>query len=495
MLNPKPVKVSYPWEPQLGPQSIAIQARMVSEVLMGGARGGGKSDFSLGDWLQDVQEYGPVWQGVLFRKTKDALDEIKKRAREIFPSTGARYVGSSNIYPSNSWIWDNGACLKFRTLERKEDAEKYHGHQYTYINWEELTLWRNAMQYYKILKGCLRATGDMPFARIRSTTNPLGPSHEEVKRYFVDVAPPFTPYADPVTGKLRMYIPAKVDDNKILMRHNPDYKNTLRGLGDEEVVKAWLHGDWNVTVGAFFKEFGKQHIIEPCHLPDYLTRFCAIDWGSARPACCLWFAVSDGTVCTSRGHYYPKGSLIVYRELYTADTKKVNIGLNWSGEQFCEKILELSHNQRISKYYADPSMIGKKDEVRKGLTMGQTFREMGIALSSANNAVISGCNQVRSRLNPRVTDDPDERVEPTLYFFNSCTNTIRTMGTIMRDDVNFERYDTDGEDHAVDCVRYGCNSHTYVSENPEINKLNLYDNSAISIMRQNGIEIQDFERY
>jgi hypothetical protein len=64
--------------------------------------------------------------------------------------------------------------------------------------------------------------------------------------------------------------------------------------GSPELVRAWLEGDWSVISGAFFPEFGPQHIVLPIDLPPHWARFRAMDWGSAKPFAVLWFAVSDG---------------------------------------------------------------------------------------------------------------------------------------------------------------------------------------------------------
>ena len=55
------------WAPQPGPQTDAITADWCPELFYGGAAGGGKSDFLLGDFVQDVPTYGAAWRGVLFR--------------------------------------------------------------------------------------------------------------------------------------------------------------------------------------------------------------------------------------------------------------------------------------------------------------------------------------------------------------------------------------------------------------------------------------------
>jgi hypothetical protein len=104
---------------------------------------------------------------------------------------------------------------------------------------------------------------------------------------------------DPLTGQItkapwtttRMYIPSRVQDNKILMTNDPGYIARLHEIGSPELVKAWLDGDWNVITGAYFPEFNlAKHVIAPFKIPDHWVRFRSMDWGSATPFCNLWHA-------------------------------------------------------------------------------------------------------------------------------------------------------------------------------------------------------------
>ena len=72
------------WKPQPGPQEKAIRASFVDELLLGGGRGGGKSDFLLLDYIADVDTYGENWKGLLIRRTYPELDEIIERSRQAF---------------------------------------------------------------------------------------------------------------------------------------------------------------------------------------------------------------------------------------------------------------------------------------------------------------------------------------------------------------------------------------------------------------------------
>ena len=50
----------------------------------------------------------------------------------------------------------------------------------------------------------------------------------------------------------------------------------------------------------------------------------------------------------------------------------------------------------------------------------------------------------------------DEPENPGLWVFNTCSDWIRTVPTLMRDDKNVEDIDTTSEDHIADETRYVC---------------------------------------
>jgi len=90
-VRPEESPTGVAWSPQPGPQTDAITADWCPELFYGGAAGGGKSDFLLGDFLQDVPTYGQYWQGVVFRRTYNELEDLLRRAREIFPISGGSW--------------------------------------------------------------------------------------------------------------------------------------------------------------------------------------------------------------------------------------------------------------------------------------------------------------------------------------------------------------------------------------------------------------------
>src|SRR4029077_10066968 len=87
-------------------------------------------------------------------------------------------------------------------------------------------------------------------------------------------------------------IPARIGDNKILMRGDPGYISRLHLVGTPQLVKAWLDGDWTAVEGAFFECWSeKLHVLRPVALPEDWIRLRSADWGSASPFAIGWFAV------------------------------------------------------------------------------------------------------------------------------------------------------------------------------------------------------------
>jgi hypothetical protein len=417
----------YAWYPQAGPQLAAFNARWCTELFYGGARGGGKSDFLLGDFLQDVDRYKANWRGVLFRKTYDELEEIIHRSFEIFPQTGAEFAAVKR-----TWFWKNGAFLKMRYMERMQDAARYQGHQYSFIAFDELTNWNDPAPYDAV-KACLRnAQGEIKHKRIRASGNPGGAGHTWVKERFVDPNPlGYEPVFDSVTEMTRMYVPAKVSDNTKLIENDPTYVGRLRASGSPELVRCWLEGDWNVVVGAYFAEFSVvRHVVKPFRIPEHWIKFMSFDWGSASPFSCDWFAVSDGTI-----PQFPRGALVQYRQWYGAES--ANKGLKLRNEDIARGILA-REKEHLTYRVADPSIF----EHKGGISIAEQMAKGGIMFQRGDNKRVAGWSQLRSRL-------IGQEDKPMIFWFTTCSDVIRTLPSLQHDRHNPEDLDTESEDHCL----------------------------------------------
>ncbi len=433
------------WSPQPGPQSSAITATFVDELFFGGSRGGGKSDYLLGDYLQDV-DLGVHWRGIIFRKTYPELEELQNRAMEMFPFYGATYKATKSAeYPfANCWYFPNGATLKMRYLEHNSDADNYQGHQYTWIGFDELT--NHATDYgYNKLKACLRNPVGI-HGRIRASGNPGGKGHIWVKARFIDAMPPYHLYEDE-NGLTRMFIPSRISDNKYL-RDNKQYVSLLKSSGSAELVKAWLEGDWDVVAGAFFDCWKKdKHVIVPFSIPKEWTKFRSFDWGSARPFSVGWWAIALEDHKPYNGLVIPKNALVRYREWYGA--KDANVGLKLTAEEVADGILKREKMETITYGVADPSCW----KVDGGASIAERLIKKEVKFRRADNSRINGWDQMRQRF---IGDDL-----PMIYVFNSCLDSIRTIPLLQHDENKPEDLDSDMEDHAADDWRYACMSRPY----------------------------------
>jgi hypothetical protein len=98
------------WEPQPGPQTAFVKSD-VFEVVYGGARGGGKTDAALGDFLWHAEDYGPAARGLLVRRQRVALEPTIARAHKIYRPAGAKWAEAKSRFE-----WPNGAVLCRRSL-------------------------------------------------------------------------------------------------------------------------------------------------------------------------------------------------------------------------------------------------------------------------------------------------------------------------------------------------------------------------------------------
>jgi hypothetical protein len=298
------------------------------------------------------------------------------------------------------------------------------------------------------LKAALRAK-NVPVG-MRLTGNPGGPGHQWVKARYVDPAPSGYSITLDEQGLERIFIPSRVQDNPALLSNDPTYIQRLQASGSKELVRAWLEGDWSVITGAYFPEFSyASHVIPKQPLPDHWTRIRAMDWGSAAPFCVLWAAVSDGSE-TPNGRFFPKDSLIVYREWYGWNGTP-NKGCKMMAQEVGVGIKAREQGEKIHDEVLDPAAFASDGGPSIAERLNLNFRRADNK-RVARLGMSGGWDAVRERL--RGTDASEGK--PLLYFMENCVHVIRTLPALQHDSLRPEDVDTTGEDHAGDAVRYLC---------------------------------------
>lgn len=395
--------------------------------------------------------FGDHWRGVIFRREYKHLDDIVTKSKRWFNRMNPRprFLSSTAHY---KWVWPSGEELLFRAFATPDDYWDYHGHEYPFIGWEELTGWPS-IDCYEAMKSCNRTSyqGDIPLPLlIRSTTNPFGVGHNWVKAYFIDPAP----YGKPIIGDnglKRVCIFGSIRENRFV---DPEYRQMLEGITDPNKRQAWLFGSWDITSGGMFDDLWRRetHVLPAFPVPDGWRIDRSFDWGSSRPFSVGWWAESDGLPVMVNGQQrtFPRGTMIRIGEWYGSNGRP-NEGLRMTAAAVARGIRErekaMGIASRVRPGPADSSIYDVTDEI----SIAQNMEREGVRWVPADKRPGSrknGWELIRARLEAAGTD------KPGLYAFDTCRDFIRTVPTLPRDERDPDDVDTEAEDHVADEVRY-----------------------------------------
>jgi len=412
------VKDNVIFQPNAGPQEDFLAAPE-TDVLFGGAAGGGKSYAMLIDPLRYAHR--PAHRALILRRSMPELRELIDKSRELYPRAfpGCKYREVEKL-----WNFPSGAKVEFGFLERDADVYRYQGQAYSWIGFDEITHLPTEFGW-NYLASRLRTTDPEITPYMRCTANPGGVGAHWVKKRYIDPNPPHETFKGE-DGLTRKFIPASLNDNPYLASDGR-YEQMLKALPDIQ-RKQLLEGNWDIAEGAAFTEFDSEaHIVTPFQIPIGWERVKGIDYGYASESACVWGCVdpSDGT-------------LIIYRELYRK-------GL--TGEDLGHLIAEME----LDDPFAVPGVLDTAAWAKTGATgptVGEALIKIGHKLRRADKARIPGKIQIHEYLKLRQSG------RPRLQIFNTCPNLIRELQSIPLDKTNPEDVDTHASDHAYDALRY-----------------------------------------
>lgn len=448
------------------PKQQAALMSNATEILYGGAAGGGKSH------LVRVAAivYSLAVPGLLtyiFRRTfKEVLSNhvytpggFLELLKDMIDSKDV--VFSKSDY---SFTFSNGSRIQLAHAQYESDVYLYQGAQFGFLIIDEATHFPPSMIRYlrsRVRIGNLKipAKYKAMFPRILYTSNPGGVGHHYFKSNFVDHGSDRQFRAPEDEGSmLREYIPAKLADNIVLTLNDPEYANRLKGLGDAAIVNALLNGDWDLLSSGGFADVwrSKFHVIPPFDIPHswYIDR--GYDYGSSNPAAALWFAESDGTEFidgNGKLAWVPKGTIFQISELYFANAKYEGLRLDGfeQGRRIKMKEADEGIGWRCQPGPADNAIFSSEPGQA---TVSEMMARSGIIFTRGNKnpgSRVNGVQEFRRRLDAG-TKRPLEN--PAYFIFNTCYHTIRTIPNLENDEKNREDIDTSGEDHIWDVIRY-----------------------------------------
>ena len=364
-----------------------------SEVLFGGAAGGGKSYGQVIDALLFALKY-PRSKQLILRRSFSELDKSLIRTalavypREIFSLNSSSHVGK----------FKNGSILDFGYCATENDVYQYQSAEYDVVRFDELTHFTEMQYLYLISR--VRGANDYP-KQIKSSTNPGGVGHSWVKERFVSPSPAGRTFVGK-DGLRRIFIPSLLDDNRFLCMQDPSYRERLSTLPERE-KRALLYGDWDIFEGQYFTEFdASRHIVEAFEIPREWRRYRTLDYGLDRLAC-LWIAIS------------PDGVAYVYREYCES-----NLPISEAARAIVERTPK---NESIYATLAPPDLWSRGQET--GKSKASLFAEHGVAFTKTSNDRECGWLAVKELLSPT------GRMQ--IRFFESCREIIKCLPALTVD--------------------------------------------------------------
>jgi len=499
------------WRPLAGSQTLALSCP-AHVIVYHGTRGPGKTDAQLIRFRRNVgQGYGSHWRGIIFDREYKNLDDLVAKSMRWFPEIkeagntkgDARFLSSKSDY---RWVWPTGEQLLFRAIKRDTDYWGYHGQEFPFIGWNELTKFPTDI-LFDALMSCNRSsfrpqdypitderTGavtylpEMPL-EVFATCNPHGVGHNWVKKRFINVAPmgtivkrivnvfnPKTQQREDVT-KTQVHLFGSYKENVYLA---PEYIAELETITDQNKRKAWLMGDWDIVAGGMFDDVwdSMHHVIPPFDIPASWHIDRSFDWGSSKPFSVGWWARSDGSDVQLRDGTWRstvRGDLFRISEWYGCNGK-ANQGLRMLASDVASGIIEReikqSIHQRVRPGPADNSIW----DTENGNSIGADMAKPGkldngtkhkgvnwIRSDKSSGSRKAGWEKVRTYLSNAlpnyILNRKGEKVrvprdKPGMFVFNTCTNTIDLFPILPRDEEDPDDVDTDAEDHIGDEIRY-----------------------------------------
>lgn len=481
------IKQNVIWQPIQGTSQEWALGTHAHVTLYTGTRGPGKTDVQLMHFRRYVGlGYGHFWRGILLDLEYKNLDDLVTKSKRWFNQfgDGARFLESNSSY---KWVWPTGEELLFRTLKTESDYWDYHGQEFPWQGWNELTKWPN-LELMNMMMSTNRSSftpeKDSPKnkdgvpilapipLRVFATSNPFGVGHNAVKRQFIDPAPYgavvrktysiFNPVTQATTEveKTQVTFFGHWSENPYL---DPTYIATLTAQTNKNRRKAWAHGSWDIEAGGAFDDVWESdaHVVPNFPIPRDWFVDHGLDWGSTHPGAYLIFAeatgeeieLPDGTVFAP-----PRGTIFVCGEVYFGEEIGTNTGLRLGAREQARLINEYVADMLSEGHIARRPQAGPADnqirDVREASTetIEEMFASEGVYFTVSDKSPGSrrnGLELLRERLRASLTGEG-----PGIYFMRRCAATIATLPVLPYDPKKLDDVDTNAEDHLYDVVRY-----------------------------------------
>ena len=212
-----------------------------------------------------------------------------------------------------------------------------------------------------------------------------------------------------------LHLHFELEDNpslseKIINRYKTMYSGVF--------YRRYILGEWCVAEGLVY-DFGEDNITD--ETPTSGEYYLSIDYGTMNPfSCGLWCVLGGKAVRIKEYYYSGRGEKVMKTD-----------------EEYCDEVDKLTKDYTISKVIVDPSAA----------SFIASLRKRGYSVQKANNDVIDGIRRTSVYLK-----------EGKVLIHRNCADAIREFGLYRWDDKSTEDKVIKENDHAMDEIRYFCNT-------------------------------------
>lgn len=225
-------------------------------------------------------------------------------------------------------------------------------------------------------------------------------------------------WIDEIECKKLLYLHFTMNDNLSLSEEIKDRYKAIYSSG--VFYKRYILGEWVGADGLVYPMFDEdKHIVSSIN--NVGQYYISIDYGTKNPCVFLLWKLNKNTAVCVKEYYY--------------DSSKRN-GYQKTDEEYYKDLEKFSEGYHIEKVIIDPSALSFKTTVK---------RYGKFLVKDADNTVLDGIRLTATLIQ-----------SGHLYFHESCENTIEEFGAYIWDEDSTEDAVIKEYDHAMDAVRYFC---------------------------------------
>lgn len=222
-------------------------------------------------------------------------------------------------------------------------------------------------------------------------------------------------WIDRLSEKNAYHIHFFLDDNPAL---DEKIRNRYKAMFTGIFYRRYILGEWCLAEGLIY-DFGEGNITDD--IPDGAEYYISIDYGTLNPFSAGLWAVRGAKAVRIKEYYY--------------SGRQKNRQM--TDEEYCDAVEALADGYNIQKIVVDPSAASFITALRK----------RGFSVLHAKNDVLDGIRKTAVMLQGG-----------NIMIHRSCTDAIREFGLYRWDEKATEDTVIKDNDHAMDDIRYFCNT-------------------------------------